>query len=298
MKRRDLLLQLSQLAIPASLCRPSLAAVLPFGGKVTRNDLLTAPSFEHGGRDIQIKALSQFPKPSIEKVKYFSHTFADDIHLNVLQAKTAVSIHTKLKTTIRQVGYGNFNVISLDDAISCNNRLGNLAQFSRTDLNFIEELFGFDARYYGFFGDKVISELSTSFNRRKINKVPGSGHFLLDGDATAAYGKIRKEIGPTIYLTSGVRGVVKQLYLFLNKLIAVEGNLSRASRSLAPPGYSFHGIGDFDVGKKGLGSANFTSKFARTTEYQRLIELGHIQIRYPEENSLGVRYEPWHIKVV
>jgi D-alanyl-D-alanine carboxypeptidase len=28
-----------------------------------------------------------------------------------------------------------------------------------------------------------------------------------------------------------------------------------------------------------------------------LVELGYINMRYPEDNLLGVRYEPWHIKV-
>ncbi len=55
-----------------------------------------------------------------------------------------------------------------------------------------------------------------------------------------------------MYLTSGVRGVAKQFILFLAKAEANGGNLSLASRSLAPPGYSYHGVGDFDVGEKDL----------------------------------------------
>ena len=41
-----------------------------------------------------------------------------------------------------------------------------------------------------------------------------------------------------LVLTTGVRGVVKQFYLFLRKADRANGNLSLASRSLAPPGYS------------------------------------------------------------
>ena len=99
-------------------------------------------------------------------------------------------------------------------------------------------------------------------------------------------------------LTSGVRGVVKQARLFLAKVVRSEGNLSRASRSLAPPGYSYHGIGDFDVGQRGLGAANFTDRFARTRLYRRLVETGHLVERYPLGNDLGVRHEPWHVMVV
>ena len=71
-----------------------------------------------------------------------------------------------------------------------------------------------------------------------------------------------------------------------------------ASRSLAPPGHSFHGVGDFDVGKVGLGASNFTDVFAETAEFQQLVDLGYVSMRYPKDNQLGVRYEPWHVKVV
>jgi len=71
-----------------------------------------------------------------------------------------------------------------------------------------------------------------------------------------------------------------------------------ASRSLAPPGYSFHGVGDFDVGKKGYGIDNFTEKFTKTDVYKKLNDLGYIRFRYHQDNYLGVRFEPWHIKVV
>jgi LAS superfamily LD-carboxypeptidase LdcB len=91
--------------------------------------------------------------------------------------------------------------------------------------------------------------------------------------------------------------VVKQMQLFVSKADRADGNLSLASRSLAPPGYSFHGVGDFDVGIKGWGARNFTDDFATTDEFKKLLDLGYIDIRYPADNRLGVRFEPWHIKV-
>jgi len=94
-----------------------------------------------------------------------------------------------------------------------------------------------------------------------------------------------------------VRSVIKQFLLFLNKAYESEANLSLASRSLAPPGYSFHGIGDFSVGQFGLGADNFTERFTTTPVYKRLNEQGYVRIRYPLDNLLGVRFEPWHIKV-
>jgi len=99
-------------------------------------------------------------------------------------------------------------------------------------------------------------------------------------------------------LTSGIRSVVKQMHLFLSKVLQTDGNLSQASRSLAPPGYSYHGIGDFDVGQAGFGADNFTARFAGTQAFKKLHSLDYVDIRYTNGNKLGVRFEPWHIKVV
>ncbi len=83
----------------------------------------------------------------------------------------------------------------------------------------------------------------------------------------------------------------------MGKAIETDGNLSQASRSLAPPGYSYHAVGDFDVGKVGFGLDNFTEAFSQTNEYHRMIDLGYIDIRYTKRNPFGVRHEPWHIKI-
>jgi CMP-N-acetylneuraminic acid synthetase len=48
----------------------------------------------------------------------------------------------------------------------------------------------------------------------------------------------------------------------------------------------------------GFGYRNFTSDFAHTEEYRKLMDLGYIRIRYPQGNPYGVRFEPWHVKVV
>jgi LAS superfamily LD-carboxypeptidase LdcB len=52
------------------------------------------------------------------------------------------------------------------------------------------------------------------------------------------------------------------------------------------------------VGQRGWGPRNFTPDFAATDVFKRLQDLGYVSMRYPEDNQLGVRYEPWHIKVV
>ena len=124
-----------------------------------------------------------------------------------------------------------------------------------------------------------------------------TGNYLYKGLPLETYQKIKRDVGDKVILTSGVRSVTKQLLLFLNKAYNKDGNLSLASRSLAPPGYSYHGIGDFDVGQIGYGADNFTKRFTGTEVYRKLRDLRYLNIRYTENNLLGVRFEPWHIKV-
>ena len=75
-------------------------------------------------------------------------------------------------------------------------------------------------------------------------------------------------------------------------------NISKASFSIAPPAYSYHSISDFDVGKVGWGWKNFTASFAQTTEFSKIRHLNYVGIRYRLYNQYGVRFEPWHIKVI
>ena len=84
--------------------------------------------------------------------------------------------------------------------------------------------------------------------------------------------------------------------LFVDKLYRNKGNLTRTTNAIAPPAYSYHSTGDYDLGKKGFGFANFTPRFALTKEYSELKKLSYIEMRYTLLNNDGVRYEPWHIK--
>lgn len=230
------------------------------------------------------------------KAKHFDQDFPDDYYLTEPQNKLMLSVVGKIASAKRTVGFGYFNLMSLDELlkITANSPLG---VFNRLELDFIEATFFRDARAYGFFGEKVSSELTSKIDVSKTNKIARTGHYLYKGRPEVLYAELKKDVGADIVLTSGIRSVVKQLDLFLAKAVQCGGNFSKASRSLAPPGYSFHGSGDFDVGKIGLGADNFTDSFAATDVYKRLIDLGYVNIRYTETNFYGVRFEPWHIKV-
>ncbi len=236
-------------------------------------------------------------KDHLQRAARPDQRYCNDIVIAAGQKPVLLALQQRLSRLQKLVGHGNFSLIGVDEMRAYARNYSRIGKFSAAELELLEQLFYADASSYGFYGEKPLERLSASIDRRSLSRQPGSSQYLFRGEAQAVYKKIEQTLGDELVLTSGVRGVVKQMHLFLNKAVAFDGNLSLASRSLAPPGYSFHGIGDFDVGKRGWGARNFTPEFADTDEFKRLQELGFVAMRYPEDNQLGVRYEPWHIKV-
>lgn len=234
----------------------------------------------------------------LEKMEKFEYSHDEDVFLTDSNRPLLISTFKRIDRVQSLVGHGNFNVLGFDEMLQHAAQYERVGAFTAAELDFLEEIFFDDVERYGFYGEKVIDSLTAVVSLRDRVKVSHTGHFLFKGRSEEIYAKIKKDVGESIVLTSGIRGIVKQTHLFLAKTIQSDGNLSLASRSLAPPGHSFHGIGDFDVGKVGFGAKNFTSEFSATDEFRRLVDLGYLDIRYPLKNLLGVRYEPWHIKVV
>lgn len=263
------------------------------------------PDFQHAERQAVVQnaaeVVEQLPDETIdeylEKIRNFDADFASDVHLDARNSALLVPTLARLERVQNFVGHANFNLIGFEEMLYFARNYSDIGAFEKAELDFIDEIFNTDARIYGFFGEKVTPELNHRIAQRDVEKIAGSGHYLLKGDSLNHYLQIRKDVGEQLLLTSGVRNNVKQLHLFLAKTLQSGGNLSRASRSLAPPGYSFHNAGDFDVGKIGLGELNFTEDFSYTEEFKRLINLGYVDIRYTDANEFGVRYEPWHIKL-
>lgn len=241
---------------------------------------------------------TEVAKSIVDKVKNFSLNYADDVFLDQADQILLDSTLSRLARLQKITGFGNFNILSFDEALKFAKSFSDVGEFTAQELAFIEQVFTTDARNYGFYGEKVSNQLTDVIAKDSVIKVPGSGHFLFKEQSLSHYDKLVRDVGEDIVLTSGIRANVKQLHLFLAKARSVSYNLSRASRSLAPPGHSFHGIGDYDVGKMGMGAANFTDAFADSDVFKRMADLGYIQIRYMQANTLGVRFEPWHIKVV
>lgn len=248
---------------------------------------------QEAARAVEEKDLKDY----LHRMANFDKAQPGDIILNKTEQTLLSSSLERLRRVQRTVGFGNFCVLSFDDALKFARSYSSIGMFTKQEIEFLDRIFHFDAHEYGFYGEKPETQLTASISAKELVKIPRTGNFLYRGDPHKKYIEIRKELGRKVYLTSGVRGIPKQFILFLSKAEANGGNLSLASRSLAPPGYSYHGVGDFDVGEKGLGAANFSASFAQTKTCTKLREHGYLQLRYPENNMLGVRFEPWHIKV-
>lgn len=233
----------------------------------------------------------------LHKIRNFDADFRNDIYLSEANSLLLVPTVQRLERVQSFVGHANFNLLSFEEMLYFARNYPDIGAFTRAELDFLEEIFHADATEYGFFGAKVTPELNHRILQKDVIKIENSGHYLHRGESLRHFEQIRNDVGQQIQLTSGIRNNVKQTHLFLAKALQSNGNLSKASRSLAPPGHSFHNAGDFDVGKVGLGEQNFTADFSGTEEYQRLIRLGYVDIRYTDDNQFGVRFEPWHIKL-
>ncbi len=258
------------------------------------------PTTDEGARERPSHAsqlLADQKQRSVEKSLDFDNQFQDDVRIEPERRELLVSASRRLERAQKVVGHGHFNLLGFDELLLYARRYSSIGAFPEAELRLMDDLFHADATRYGFLGDKVIPRITDEISKRDTFKIGGSGHYLIKGEPLDKYRRLRRDLGPNVVLTSGVRSVVKQFQLFLRQSIESEGNLSRAARSLAPPGYSYHAVGDFDIGRVGLGEKNFTEAFAETPEYAKLIELGYVEIRYPMANDFGVRHEPWHIKI-
>ena len=264
------------------------------------------PAFRHNERESGTKEqiqdmVEQLPEETVdsylEKIRNFDADFLTDIYLSEKNSLLLLPTLARLERVQNFVGHANFNLLGFEELLYFARNYEDIGAFEKAELEFMDEIFHADATAYGFFGTKITPDLNHRISSRDVAKINGSGHYLLKGESLDHYDQIRRDVGNQLLLTSGIRNKVKQMHLFLAKAFQSDGNLSKASRSLAPPGHSYHNAGDYDVGKIGLGAMNFTADFSHTPEFERLISLGYVDIRYTDTNQYGVRYEPWHIKL-
>lgn len=233
----------------------------------------------------------------LQKMRNFDKPHPDDVFVEPGELQLLCECSERLARLELIVGYGFFHLLSFDDALRYARNYQRIGEFTKPEIAFMEKVFYRDARIYGFLDEKPLKDLTHAVRRKQVVRIARTGNYLHRGPSYEAYTRIRKSVGDRVVLTSGVRGIMKQFRLFLNRACEAGGNLSLASRQIAPPGYSYHGFDDFDVGQAGFGDMNFTERFTETDAYRRMADLGCLHLRYPRDNLLGVRYEPWHIMV-
>ena len=270
----------------------------PVGVSNNHNIAEKAQPIETPSENIAVhKSKEEILNEYIKKMRAFNKSHMDDLYLDGKEFQLLKSSAIKIMRLKKVVGHGNFYLLSFDEALKIARTYPSLKNFTKREINFLEKLFYMDASIFGFFDKKPLRSLTHRIKKRKVVKVSRTGNYLFKGLPVKMYKKIKKDAGRQAVLTSGVRSVMKQFQLYLNKAYQSNGNMSLASRFLAPPGYSYHGVSDFDIGQKGYGVHNFTERFTRTEVFKRLENLDYISLRYTEDNLLGVRFEPWHIKV-
>lgn len=281
-------------AIAASVL---VGPLLPAPGARATEDGTETLSFSLAGQPPPLETGSSPVKDYLYKIRNPDTAFADDIVLAESEKELLRAVLQRLERLCAFIGDGNFATLSFDGAVQLAKRQVAIGRFTGEELAFMDMVYNRDAKDYGFFGAKQVTSLTQYIDGAGVIKVPHSGNYLFKGESLEKFEKIKEALGEEVVLTSGIRGIIKQFYLFLAKADRHGGNLSLASRSLAPPGYSYHAVGDFDIGQRGFGEFNFTTRFTSTPVYKRAVECGYIDNRYWRDNPLGVRYEPWHIKL-
>ena len=98
---------------------------------------------------------SIFIQQHLGRIEMHFHVF---IAMALLTLYKLSKINKKLVNLRRVVGYGNFNLIGLDEALLYARRYSKIGKFSKDEIALFEEIFYHSADEYGFYGKK-------SFNR-------------------------------------------------------------------------------------------------------------------------------------
>ena len=174
-------------------------------------------------------------KDYLHKIQNFNQPHSGDVQLPKELLQTFESTLKRLVRLQKLVGHGNFNILNFTDGLAFARNYSKVGKFTKEELKFLEIVFYEDGQRYGFMGEKPLKEITDKINKKEVAKIPYSGNYLYKDRSVALFEEIKKELGDQVILTSGIRSIMKQFLLFLNKVHESEGNLSLASRSLGFP---------------------------------------------------------------
>ena len=139
-----------------------------------------------------------------------------DVNLHINDLKVLYTLDSRLKRLRRYIGFANFNIVSLDQALYYGRNYSAIGKFTKAELLLIEKLFYSEPNKFGFYGDKTVDNISQKISKKDIQKISHSGHFIFKGKPLEDYNRILKDVGNNLILTSGIRNVVKQLSLYIS----------------------------------------------------------------------------------
>lgn len=169
---------------------------------------------------------------------------------------------------------------------------------SEEEVGLVERVRGVNPREYGFqgeyFGEEPVPELKpisgvgvkTQYLPRKVH----SAFVKMRGD-------FREKIGLDLVCCSGYRSRAYQVVAFLSNLKLNDFDLETTFRIVALPGYSEHNLAEETA--LDLQGADYDPDIGfETTEQYRWLKKNAEGYRfyesYPEDNNLGMDWEPWH----
>ncbi len=117
-------------------------------------------------------------------------------------------------------------------------------------------------------------------------------------DALVAMRAAAAADGVDLVVLSGYRAIALQKHLFFAVKSARNQTASERARVSAPPGFSEHATGfAIDLGDGSQPGTNLSQSFEQTAAFSWLKANGaryQFVLSFPQGNSQGVSYEPWH----
>lgn len=94
----------------------------------------------------------------------------EDIYVEDKFTNAFLSLRDKLTLVQRYMGYGNFNILSFDEALRIGQRISNITPFTKEEIEFWESIFYYDPKIHGFYGDKISQNITDRINKREVKK--------------------------------------------------------------------------------------------------------------------------------
>lgn len=77
-------------------------------------------------------------------------------------------IRRKLNLIQRHVGYGNFNILGLDEALKIAKSNSSIGEFTKSQLEFLEFMFYYNPSSHGFYGKRITNSITDEIKKKRL----------------------------------------------------------------------------------------------------------------------------------